>query len=111
MTFAGLSNPQDRANVMAFLNTHTNSPQAGSKGACRRYPPPLERRPVPGPNNGPQKAEKEPVLNTAVAEKNPKNVGGPRAHQATPFNPHARSFGSCERLLRRQVPDALHRSA
>ena len=32
-----------------------------------------------GPNNGPQKAEKEPVVNTAAAEKNPKNVGGPAA--------------------------------
>ena len=26
MTFAGLSNPQDRANVIAFLNTHSDSP-------------------------------------------------------------------------------------
>ena len=27
MTFAGLSNPQDRANVIAFLNAHSDSPQ------------------------------------------------------------------------------------
>ena len=27
MTFAGISNPQDRANVMAFLNQHSDSPQ------------------------------------------------------------------------------------
>jgi cytochrome c len=27
MTFAGLGNPQDRANVMAFLNQHSDSPQ------------------------------------------------------------------------------------
>ena len=27
MTFAGLSNPQDRANVMAFLNQHSDAPQ------------------------------------------------------------------------------------
>jgi cytochrome c len=26
MTFAGLSNPEDRANVIAFLNAHSNSP-------------------------------------------------------------------------------------
>ena len=26
MTFAGLSNPQDRANVIAFLNTHSDNP-------------------------------------------------------------------------------------
>ena len=33
MTFAGLGNPQDRANVIAFLNTHTDAPK------------PLPRRP------------------------------------------------------------------
>jgi len=27
MTFAGLSNPEDRANVIAFLNAHSNAPQ------------------------------------------------------------------------------------
>jgi cytochrome c len=27
MTFAGISNPQDRANVMAFLNQHSDRPQ------------------------------------------------------------------------------------
>ena len=27
MTFAGLSNPQDRANVIAFLNTHSDAPK------------------------------------------------------------------------------------
>jgi cytochrome c len=27
MTFAGISNPQDRANVMAFLNQHSDAPQ------------------------------------------------------------------------------------
>jgi cytochrome c len=78
MTFAGLSNPQDRANVIAFLNAHSDSPQ------------PLPKAPAPtaaaagtapgtGPNNGPQKAAKEPVVNTAAAEGNPKNSGGPAA--------------------------------
>jgi cytochrome c len=28
MTFAGLSNPQDRADVILFLNQHSDSPQA-----------------------------------------------------------------------------------
>src|SRR5262245_5373880 len=28
MTFAGISNPQDRANVIAFLNQHSDGPQA-----------------------------------------------------------------------------------
>jgi len=27
MTFAGLSNPEDRANVMAFLNSHSDAPK------------------------------------------------------------------------------------
>jgi len=27
MTFAGLSNPQDRADVMAFLNSHSDAPK------------------------------------------------------------------------------------
>ena len=83
MTFAGLSNPQDRADVIAFLNSHSDSPLPlpkappaanGSTGQEAAGNPPGT-----GPNNGPQKAGKEPVLNTAVAEKNQKNVGGPAA--------------------------------
>jgi cytochrome c len=84
MTFAGLSNPQDRADVEAFLNSHSDSPQPvpkapapaanGSTGQQAAGNPPGT-----GPNNGPQKAGKEPVVNTAAAEKNPKNVGGPAA--------------------------------
>ena len=27
MTFAGLSNPEDRANVIAFLNSHSDAPK------------------------------------------------------------------------------------
>jgi cytochrome c len=27
MTFAGLSNPQDRADVIAFLNSHSDAPK------------------------------------------------------------------------------------
>ena len=60
MTFAGLSNPQDRADVIAFLNSHSDAPKplpaaptatADASGA----------KPGAGPDNGPQKAEKEPV--------------------------------------------------
>ena len=35
MTFAGLSNPQDRANVIAFLNKHSDAPEAASGGSGR----------------------------------------------------------------------------
>ena len=89
MTFAGLSNPQDRADVEAFLNQHSDSPQPlpaapapaanGSTGQEAAGNPPGT-----GPDNGPQKAGKEPVVNTAAAEKNPKNVGGPAAPAAKP---------------------------
>jgi cytochrome c len=69
MTFAGLSNPQDRADVIAFLNAHSDAPK------------PLPAAPAAtaageGPGNGPQKAEKEPVLTEQQTGANPKNVGG-----------------------------------
>jgi cytochrome c len=70
MTFAGLSNPQDRADLIAFLNTHSDAPK------------PLPAAPAQagnGPNNGPQKAGKEPVLTEQQAGTNAKNVGGDAA--------------------------------
>ena len=82
MTFAGLGNPQDRANVIAFLNQHSDAPKplpaapaataaAGNTGQQAAGNPPGN-----GPNNGPQLAGKEPVLNEQQAGANPKNVGG-----------------------------------
>lgn len=84
MTFAGLSNPQDRANVEAFLNSHSDSPQPLPKApaattATAGGPAAAGNQPGTGPNNGPQKAAKEPVLTEQQAGKNPKNVGGPAA--------------------------------
>jgi cytochrome c len=81
MTFAGLSNPQDRANVEAFLNTKTDSPQPLPKApaattATANGPAAAGNAPGTGPNNGPQKAGKEPALTEQQAGKNPKNVGG-----------------------------------
>jgi cytochrome c len=78
MTFAGLGNSQDRANVIAFLNQHSDSPQPLPK-APEAAPAAAGTAAGTGPNNGPQKAEKEPAVNTAAAEKNPKNLGGPAA--------------------------------
>jgi len=78
MTFAGLGNPQDRADVEAFLNSHSDSPMPLPK-APATAPAAAGTAPGTGPNNGPQKAEKEPVVNTAAAEGNPKNSGGPAA--------------------------------
>jgi cytochrome c len=67
MTFAGLSNPQDRANVIAFLNAHSDSPKAlPAAPAEEAAAPPKDDKaaattPGTGPEQpGPQKAEKEP---------------------------------------------------
>ena len=83
MTFAGLSNPQDRADVMLFLNARDNAPlpvpaapaePAGDAAA----------KAGSGTNDGAQKAEKEPVLNEQQAVKGgEKNIGGPGAPKVT----------------------------
>jgi len=85
MTFAGLSNPQDRANVIAFLNTKSAAPKplpaapatapaaAAAEGA---KPADADAKPGTGPGDGPQKAEKEPVVNTALVGKTPQTSGG-----------------------------------
>jgi hypothetical protein len=60
MTFAGLSNPQDRANVIAFLNAHSDArcrfrPHGRSRcSGCRRQG---GRGHCGGPQARPQKAE------------------------------------------------------
>src|SRR4051794_1116541 len=59
MPFAGLGNPQDRANVMAFLNPKSDSPQ------------PLPAAPPPAAAAG-----KQPVLTEQQAGTNAKSVGG-----------------------------------
>ena len=76
MTFAGLGNPEDRANVMAFLNSRDNAPlpvpaaPAEAEGAA--------------PEGDAQTAEKEPVLNEQQAVKGgEKNIGGAGAPKVT----------------------------
>ena len=68
MTFAGLGNPQDRANLIAFLNTKSDAPK------------PLPAAPAAtaaaGGTAAAQTAEKEPVLTEQQAGKNPKNIKG-----------------------------------
>jgi cytochrome c len=64
MTFAGLSNPQDRADIMLFLN---------SRGGTLTVPPPPaedaaaagDKAAAEAEGGGAQKASNEPVLNTA----------------------------------------------
>ena len=68
MTFAGLSNPQDRANVMAFLNSRDASPlpvpaapaEAAAAPATGDKPA-NEEQAGTGQGDGPQKAEDEPA--------------------------------------------------
>lgn len=78
MSFAGLGNPQDRANVIAFLNSKSDAPKpmpaapapaaaaAGAEAGAAAADNDAAK-PGTGPDNGPQKAEKEPVQ-TAPAE-------------------------------------------
>jgi cytochrome c len=84
MTFAGLSNPEDRANVIAFLNAHSDAPKPlptapAATTATAGGPAAAGNVAGNGPNNGPQKAGKEPVPTEQQAGTNPKNIGGPGA--------------------------------
>jgi cytochrome c len=83
MTFAGLSDPQDRANVIAFLNQHSDSPKpmpaAPAAGAPESKDDAAADKPGVGTNNGPQRAEDEPVLNEAQAVTANKSIGGDAA--------------------------------
>jgi cytochrome c len=60
MTFAGLSNPQDRANVMAFLNSRDNAPLPVPAAPAEQTADADASKPGTGPEQpGPQRAEKE----------------------------------------------------
>jgi cytochrome c len=61
MTFAGLSNPQDRADVIAFLNAHSDSPLPLPAAPAVADTKASDEKPGSGPDNGPQTAEKEPA--------------------------------------------------
>ena len=74
MTFAGLSNPQDRADVIAFLNAHSDAPKP--LPAAPAAADASAAKPGTGPDNGPQKGEKEPVPNASEVGKTPQTDGG-----------------------------------
>lgn len=83
MTFAGLGNPQDRANVMAFLN---------SRGGNLTVPPPpaegAETAAAEAEDAGAQKAENEGVMTEQqAAAGGSKNVGGEGASKLTGTDP------------------------
>src|SRR3954468_17994210 len=60
MTFAGISNPQDRANVIAFLNQHSDDPQplpaAPAAATADTGGKASDNPPGKGPGNGAQPA-------------------------------------------------------
>lgn len=74
MTFAGISNPQDRADLIAYLNQQSSNPLPLPAAPAQAAAQPAE---------GGQAAEKEPVLTEQQAGKNPKNVGGDAAVNVT----------------------------
>jgi cytochrome c len=92
MTFAGLGNPQDRADVIAFLNARSSAPQPlpAAPAAAAAPTDASGAKPGTGANNGPQVGEKEPVLNEAQTGANPKNVGGEGAAKMTGPEPTAK---------------------
>jgi len=61
MTFAGISNPQDRANVIAFLNSKGDAPQPLPAAPAEEVADADAAKPGAGTSDGPQKAEKEPA--------------------------------------------------
>jgi len=81
MTFAGLSNPQERANVIAFLNSRSDAPQplpaAPAEAAAPTDDKAAATKPGTGTEPGPQKAEDEPA-----GAKKP--GGGEAVNQAAP---------------------------
>ncbi len=83
MTFAGLGNPQDRADVIAFLNAH------GSNLPLPAAPPPeatasADKAAAEADDAGAQKAENEPVLNEAQAAKGGRTLAGDAAPGQAP---------------------------
>ena len=83
MTFAGLSNPEDRANVIAFLNQRSDAPKplpAAPAATAAAAPAAGDKAAAEAAGAGAEKAANEPVLNSPQAAKGgQKNVGGDAA--------------------------------
>jgi cytochrome c len=77
MTFAGLSKPEDRANVIAYLNQHGDAPQPLPAAPAETASP--EKAEAEAKDDA-QKAADEPVQTEAQAAKQPKgNIAGEAA--------------------------------
>ena len=81
MTFAGLGNPEDRANVIAFLNSRSDAPKPMPAAPAEAAAPAAgDKAAAEAAGAGAEKAENEPVLNEATAAKGPqKSIGGEAA--------------------------------
>jgi len=91
MTFAGLSKPEDRANVIAFLNAHSDAPKPLPAAPAEAAPAAGDKAAAEAAGAGAQKAENEPVLNEQQAAKGgQKNVGGEGAPKLTGTDPTAK---------------------
>jgi cytochrome c len=71
MTFAGLSKPEDRANVIAFLNQHSDAPRPMPAAPAETAAPAGPTTGAPTTAEGP--AKDQPVQTEAGAAKQPKN--------------------------------------
>ena len=81
MTFAGLSNPEDRANVIAFLNAHSDAPKPMPAAPAEAAAPAEgDTAAAEAEGAGAEKAPDTPVLNEATAAKGgQKSTGGEAA--------------------------------
>src|SRR6185295_6435539 len=83
MTFAGLGNPEDRANVIAFLNAHSDAPKPLPAAPAATAEASPEKAAAEAAGAGAEKAANEPVLNEAQAAKGgQKSLGGEAAKPA-----------------------------
>src|SRR6185369_16175774 len=84
MTFAGLGNPEDRANVIAFLNAHSNSPKPLPAAPTETAATSPDKAKAVAAGAGAEKAANEEVLTEAqAAAGGKKSLGGDAAKQPT----------------------------
>jgi cytochrome c len=80
MTFAGLGNPEDRANVIAFLNARSDAPRPLPAAPAATAEASPEKAAAEAEGAGAEKAANEPVLNEMQAAKGgQKSLGGEAA--------------------------------
>jgi cytochrome c len=86
MTFAGLSNPEDRANVIAYLNSESDKPEPlpTAPAAAPAAAAGTDASAKAGANTTGEGAKKQPVVTEGQAAANPKgSVGGNGAPSVT----------------------------